>query len=691
MVTMVPEDLKEIIKLTKSQSNITPGLLRRKKMKNLFNKRIFALMLSVMVVFSSSFMVMGAEEGAAEGEEAAQEAEAGEGEGQEGEESEEAQEEEAAPEGEGSSLTMSDLQADNGRFIAATFPDDLMPEGFHKSGCTYKDQRIEIAYMDSDAAGDVVLAYLADEDGSNGDFYLCDIITAQMSDFVQIKNGAQGYIIVLNPGDNIVAPAGFTRAELKYGDKTVTAWMLPQEESVSLSDDPFTVNVYAGEIDRIAMGGVDGLLSGSKEEEPKDEGEAKEEDKEDKEDKAEEAKEDSGEGEAAATAAGAVSQEEDGSRLVSAPSSDFFMVYAIDNTGTVGFYLYDKVQKTYQRYVALSSADSEGAAAYKKSAQIRLYIIAGLAFVLIILLFVMVNMMISRRDEDEDEYESEEPEDFYERQRRKREAREAARHEEQDRPSRRRSRALEPMNEDYADQEGYEDQEYTSDVYAGDEYAGAGYDTASLDTASLDPGTVDNYEGFPAQGYAPESIQEPYAMEEPVQEPLQEAEPVVAEQPENRVRRRSRKSTPKKLHDRSEMRDLIGMDEEEDYRGNMGGETKVIPPVQNMGKAAAPSQPGVRRMPPSQSGPSRKPSRTVASQSQPQAQGVSAKSAPRRNPAQGAPARAPQGNRAPGRGANGNPQGAAGNRPVRSNPQVNPAPKKKVDVDDDLDFEFLDV
>ena len=115
-------------------------------------------MLSVMVVFSSSFMVMGAEEGTGEGEEAAQEAEAGEGEGQEGEDGEEAQGEEAAPEGEeatpegeGSSLTMSDLQADNGRFIAATFPDDLMPEGFHKSGCTYKDQRIEIAYMDSDS------------------------------------------------------------------------------------------------------------------------------------------------------------------------------------------------------------------------------------------------------------------------------------------------------------------------------------------------------------------------------------------------------------------------------------------------------------------------------------------------------------------------------------------------------------
>jgi len=180
-------------------------------------------------------------------------------------------------------------------------------------------------------------------------------------------------------------------------------------------------------------------------------------------------------------------------------------------------------------------------------------------------------------------------------------------------------------------------------------------------------------------------------MEENIAEPMQEAAPMAGEQPDNRVRRRSRKSTPKKLHDRSEMRDLIGMDEEEDYRGNMGGETKVIPSVQSAGKAAMDSQPEVRRMPPSQSGPSRKPSRTVASQSQPQAQGVGAKSAPRRNPAQSAPARAPQGNRAPRRGANGNPQGAVGNRPVRNNPQVNPVPRKKVDVDDDLDFEFLDV
>ncbi len=659
-------------------------------MKYSINKRIFAIILSAVVAVSSSFLVMGAEEGAGEGETEATEAELEEG----GEmpEGEEPAADETAGEGEDAqALVMSGLQADNGRFIAASFPDDLMPEGFHKSGCTYKDQRIEIAYMDSDAAGDVVLAYLADEDGGNGDFYLCDIITAQMSDFVQIKNGAQGYIIVLNPGDNIVAPAGFTRAELKYGDKTVTAWMLPQEESVSLKEDFFTVNVQASPITTVAMGGVGDLLSPGS-----NDGEAPKEDKEEAGTKQEEEKKEEPQESTDANA----SSEEDGSRLVSAPASDFFMVYAIDNTGTVGFYLYDKVQKTYQRYVALSSADGAGAAGYKKTAQIRLYIIAALAFVVIILLFVMVNMMISRRDEDEEEYESEEREDFYERQRKRREAAEAARRDSRDRDralSRERESAA--VREDsvrsrdmdsYDPQENYEDAGFSRDAYGQDEYAPDAYGSNEYADENVTGEQPQEMYESRETAVMPEITNEA-AQSAPVADAPEE-EVSAARNADNRIRRRPKRSTPKKLHDRSEMRDLMGIDEEEDYRAYMSSETKVIPPVQDTRKVQpAPSaQSPVRRMPPTQ-GPARKPSRTVTAQSQPQPQGVPARVPVRQNQAypQGMPGAQGRG-AAPSRGGVSR-QAGAGTRPVRNAAQPATAPKKRVEVDDDLDFEFLDV
>ena len=117
---------------------------------------------------------------------------------------------ESAPQG---GVVMSGLPSNNGKVIASQFPEEYIPEGFHKSTCTYEGQTIEIAYMDN-GNGEVVLAYLADADGSNGDFYLCDINTAEMSDFVQIYGGEGKYIIVLDPRDMVVAPAGFTKAKI---------------------------------------------------------------------------------------------------------------------------------------------------------------------------------------------------------------------------------------------------------------------------------------------------------------------------------------------------------------------------------------------------------------------------------------------------------------------------------------------
>lgn len=301
----------------------------------------------------------------------------------------EAVSDEEAGEASESAVTMSGIASNNGRVIAATFPESIVPSGFHKGTCTYQDQTIEIARMDNDATGTVVLAYLADADGSNGDFYLCDNYTAEMTDFIQLTNGNKGYIVVLDPGDVVVAPSGFTRAKLQFGSKSATVWQLPGvNKNASDSDkearfsNPFApVEVYAASAGAGAIGesaGNDDYAEQPAQEEPAD-----------------------AQDEAPATAASR-EDAEDGSNVVASSPSEFFLVYAIDNTGIMGFYLYDTVQQTYQRYVEVEGTDNAVISQYKKSASVRLIIIAVLAVLLLIMVFVVINLIMRNRDDDYD-------------------------------------------------------------------------------------------------------------------------------------------------------------------------------------------------------------------------------------------------------------------------------------------------
>lgn len=366
-------------------------------MKNFWIKRLSAAMLSaVLIAGSITPVTVCAEEVAAE--------ENAEGEALDAEEYIEGEVEESSGE-----VVMSQIASDNGREIAASFPSELLPEGFHKDSCTYEGQTIEIARLDNDESGEVVLAYLADSDGSNGDFYLCDIMTAEMKDFIQIKNGNNGYIVVLDPGDVIVAPSGFKRATFKFYGKTGTAWMLPAAKDSAKAEkgiiNPFEpVEVYAASA---GAGALDSLLSNiTNSDQNSDEDSSDEADLSEAEEAAE--KTDS--------KASQPKEAEDGSRIVTADPSEFIMVYAIDNTGTVGFYLYDTVQETYQRYVAINGTDSSQAEQYKADSKNRLIVICVLAVIVVIMLFIIVNLLLNRRDddyddedEDEDDEEEEEP------------------------------------------------------------------------------------------------------------------------------------------------------------------------------------------------------------------------------------------------------------------------------------------
>lgn len=294
----------------------------------------------------------------------------------------------ASSEGE---VTMSGLTAENGMSIAATFPESYVPVGFHKSSCTYQGQNIEIAYMDN-GNGEVVLAYLAQADGSGGDFYLCDINTAVMSDFVQIAGGDGKYIIVLDPGDMIVPPSGFTKAKLQWYGKTVSAWIVADaqgaadENSSEAGTDTSAADnqSYASALFEACAGAGKTLTVYA--------AEASSEDVD-------------------AALAATADTAEDGSGVVEASPSDYFLVYGINQDGVISFYMYDTVENTYQRYVAVAGTDSATTEQYRSSAQKRLFVIAALAVVLVICLFIMINLFIKLRengghyrdDEDEDE------------------------------------------------------------------------------------------------------------------------------------------------------------------------------------------------------------------------------------------------------------------------------------------------
>jgi len=100
--------------------------------------------------------------------------------------------------------------------------------------------------------------------------------------------------------------------------------------------------------------------------------------------------------------------------------SDYLLLYAVSSGGRQGFYLYDQVEGTYQRYLAVSGtsgkSSDEGILALNavkdgdKDALVRLIIMAALTLI-VILLLVMVIIFAARLKEyseydyiDEDEY-----------------------------------------------------------------------------------------------------------------------------------------------------------------------------------------------------------------------------------------------------------------------------------------------
>ncbi len=325
----------------------------------------------------------------AEGEEAEADAESPEG---------EESAEDGSEAGGAGEFVPSSLQADNGKYIALSFPDSIVPTGFTTTTVPYGGEEVKVAQMEtkSTTIGEkgmvVTLVYLTDEGGANGDFYLCDVTEeAHMSDMIMIRGVDDTYIIILDPGDNINGPDGFKKRKLKWGSKSAVAWSLPksseededeekeekkkdeEDEEDKESRSLFTVQVYAEDLLGVGAGAGNG---GSDE----------------IDEAAEKAMSDYiAESDIAHTNAAG---------LIQAQPDDFCLLYAVSESGDVGFYLYDIKMKTYQRYVDIPHGESDTLAKYRKQSRIRLFIIAGMLLIILVLVFILINMMVKRNSGD---------------------------------------------------------------------------------------------------------------------------------------------------------------------------------------------------------------------------------------------------------------------------------------------------
>ena len=325
----------------------------------------------------------------------------------------------------GTGVTPGTILANNGLYIANTFPDSLMPVGFHRQTVAYQGQNIDLAYMDN--SDQVVLAYLTDMTGAVGDFYLCDTATATMSDYIRLEGGNGTFLIILDPGDNINGPVGFTKTMATINNKSITAWALPNGNASTGEEDKearlsFGETVYAADLgigigagggDSAAAAGdaaagtagdgtatvIDNSYTDGTTVDPAAAGGT-----------AADATAAAAAGDYAAAAAAEVAAANvvtDAAGFVKAQPSEFYLVYGVDYNGAQGFFLYDTLGQTYQRYVEIDMGESEETAKYRKSAQIRLFIIAGLILFAVVLIFLIINMSLggkkgSRNYDDDD-------------------------------------------------------------------------------------------------------------------------------------------------------------------------------------------------------------------------------------------------------------------------------------------------
>ncbi len=217
-----------------------------------------------------------------------------------------------------------------------------VPAGFLKENYTYKGNNVESAYF---AQGGIRLLYLTAADGGNAAFRIYYIDTDTFMDFYPITGKEGTFIFPVRFEAQVKVPYNYTGTYLPLDTTVIPA------------------HIYTELTGRTVIGG---------------EGEQTEEEIQ----KALEENQDP----------------VDVSELDEEP--EFYLIYAMNQNGTEGFYLYDIVEGTYQRYVERDTSYDldQSYFKYKKVAHTRFAIMCTLGVLLLIAIFVIINLALKNKD-----------------------------------------------------------------------------------------------------------------------------------------------------------------------------------------------------------------------------------------------------------------------------------------------------
>ena len=150
---------------------------------------------------------------------------------------------ENAREDTGTGIEAGTVATADGKYVSSVFADEFMPVGFSKTTVTYEEQMVEAAQFDM---GGIVLLYVTDADGNNGNFDMYDQTTGELSDFLQISGIENRFIIALKAGPDVSVPDGFTKATLNWNTQTLEAYAYTGEagEAVSGGVAPVDINDF---------------------------------------------------------------------------------------------------------------------------------------------------------------------------------------------------------------------------------------------------------------------------------------------------------------------------------------------------------------------------------------------------------------------------------------------------------------
>ncbi len=249
-------------------------------------------------------------------------------------------------------------------YVADEIPEESIPTGFESKLLVVNGQQMQGL---SFTKGDLKVLYLNNTNGA-GSLYVYDETQQMIYPFIKLTS-EKSYVIVLSPDEQTApAPAGFESCTLSIeGKGIINAYQLKEEVPAGtedVEDSTSAWNLFGAETFYAAQ----------------------------------------------------------------AKGNEFYLIYCMNDDGEKGWYMYDSVEETFQRYFAATSSVQTGGdvsedlqskyAALEKelnTAKMTQYIIIAIAVaVVIILIIVIVVLALRNRSQEEDFFDGYDDEEEYE-------------------------------------------------------------------------------------------------------------------------------------------------------------------------------------------------------------------------------------------------------------------------------------